>query len=109
MIIGFILFLIQRRGMLNDKNITYAKLKDICKFARGETLPKIMEVGQIPIISSARIPLGYIDFANRSEPCITISSIGVGSAGKNILFHPYPIFAQNNCFSIVPKNKKLVL
>ena len=68
-----------------------------------------MEVGQIPIISSARIPLGYIDFANRSEPCITISSIGVGSAGKNILFHPYPIFAQNNCFSIVPKNKKLVL
>ena len=78
MIIGYMYFLIQRRGgMLNDKNITYAKLKDVCEIKRGEkiTRDEIIDIGY-PIISGGKNYLGYANKYNANENTITISRAG---------------------------------
>ncbi|MBO6103546.1 restriction endonuclease subunit S [bacterium] len=73
-------------GMINDKNITYIRLQDICIFERGSYINNDdMLHGEIPVISGGEFPVGYTNKYNRDYPCITISSAGY--AGKNILFH----------------------
>ena len=63
--------------MLNDKNITYAKLKDVCEIKRGEkiTRDEIIDIGY-PIISGGKNYLGYANKYNANENTITISRAG---------------------------------
>ena len=77
---------------LKITNITHVKLKDVCIFERGKSLEhKNLQGGNIPVISSSYKPMAHTTKFNRSECCITISTTGDGSAGKNILFHKNPI------------------
>ena len=107
MITDFMLFLILRRGgMLNNKNITYKKLKDICEFKHGEWIAKsLMGTGNIPVISNGNKPVGYINKYNRNFPCVTVSRLG--EAGGIVNYWNQPIWVSD-CFTLYSKNINLL-
>ena len=98
MIIDFMHCLIQRRGgMLNDKNITYAKLKDLCVVLTGgeppvDSIKSKFPAGEYiyPILSNGvedKAIWGYASTYRINRPAITFSSIG--TIGKPVLRNAY--------------------
>ena len=92
---------------LCPNGIPFRSLGITCSISTGKGVTKkdIVEDGQYEIISGGVTPLGKIDKWNREGRVVTIAR--AGSAGF-VDWHEKPIYLNDKCFSIVPKDKNLL-
>ena len=92
---------------LCPNGVEFVKLGDLCeiKTGKGITQKDCSDVGEYPVYSGGKEPMGYYHNYNREEHTVTISRVGAYAGYVNFVIQKF--YLNDKCFSVVPMQKNI--
>ena len=82
--------------------VYFVKLGEVCeiKTGKGITQKDCSDVGEYPVYSGGKEPMGYYHKYNRDENTVTVSRVGAYAGYVNFVFQKF--YLNDKCFSVIP-------
>ena len=87
--------------------VEIVKLGEVCeiKTGKGITQRDCSEIGEFPVYSGGKEPMGFYHDYNRNENTVTISRVGAYAGYVNFAIKRF--YLNDKCFSVIPKRKDI--
>ena len=85
--------------------VEFKRLGEVCeiKTGKGITQKDCSEIGEYPVYSGGKEPMGFYHDYNRSENTVTVSRVGAYAGYVNFVIKKF--YLNDKCFSVIPTHK----